>query len=141
MYPEDEIEISKANLTAVISNVEEPVCLLGGWAVYITVNKNFNTEQGRDYIGSRDIDLGFHIDATWSDEELQKSAFSKSIKILKDIRYCGIGSRFVQHYDLVIKKILIHPDYKNKNQRIFFIKIKFLQKFSSNLSQLFPLVN
>ena len=86
--------------------------MLGGWAVYITVNKNFNAEQGRDYIGSRDIDLGFHIDETWSDEELQKSAFSKSIEILKDMKYYELGSRFVQHHDLATKRLLTEEDSK-----------------------------
>lgn len=118
MYTENEIEISKANLSTVISNVKEPVCLLGGWAVYITVNQGFKAEQGRDYIGSRDIDLGFHIDETWSGEQLQQSAFSKSIEILKDMKYYGIGSRFVQHHNLETKRLLTeeeskkHPKYE-----------------------------
>ncbi|KEQ56873.1 Nucleotidyl transferase of unknown function protein [Marine Group I thaumarchaeote SCGC RSA3] len=114
MYTENEIEISKSNLSTVISNVKEPVCLLGGWAVYITVNQRFNAEQGRDYIGSRDIDLGFHIDETWSDEQLQKSAFSKSIEILKEMKYYGIGSRFVQHHDLQTKRLLTEEESKKR---------------------------
>lgn len=114
MYTENEIELSKSNLSTVISNVKEPVCLLGGWAVYITVNQRFKAEQGRDYIGSRDIDLGFHVDYTWSDEQLQDSAFSKSIKILKDMNYYGIGSRFVQHHDLATKKLLTEEEVKRR---------------------------
>lgn len=116
MYTENEIEISKSNLSTVISNVKEPVCLLGGWAVYITVNQRFKAEQGRDYIGSRDIDLGFHIDATWSDEQLQKSAFSKSIEILKNMKYYGIGSRFVQHHDLETKRLLTEEESKKRRK-------------------------
>lgn len=114
MYADNEIEISKSNLSTVISNVKEPVCLLGGWAVYITVNQKFNAEQGRNYIGSRDIDLGFHMDGTWSDEQLQKSAFAKSIEILKGMRYYGIGSRFVQHYDLQTKRLLTEEESKKR---------------------------
>jgi len=114
LYPENEIEISKLNLSSVISKVKEPVCLLGGWAVYLTVNKNFSSEQGRDYIGSRDIDLGFHIDETWSDRELQNSAFSKSIEILKDMKYYGLGSRFVQHHDLATKKLLSEEEARTR---------------------------
>ena len=63
-YTEDETVISKSNLSAVVSNVKGPVCLLGGWAVYATVNQNFSAERGRNYVGSRDIDLGFHVDET-----------------------------------------------------------------------------
>lgn len=89
MYQENEIEISRSTLSAVISSVREPVCLLGGWAVFLTVNHNFSNQQGSNYIGSRDIDLGFHIDKNWSDSELQNSAFASSIKILKSTGYYG----------------------------------------------------
>ncbi len=114
MYTEDEVEISKSNMSTVISNVKEPACLMGGWAVYITVNQRFKAEQRRDYIGSRDIDLGFHMDDTWSDEQLQKSAFSKSIEILKDMKYYGIGSRFVQHHDLKTRQLLTEEESKKR---------------------------
>jgi hypothetical protein len=36
------------------------MCLIGGWAIYETVNKNFTADRGRPYIGSKDIDIGFH---------------------------------------------------------------------------------
>ena len=114
MYTESEIEISKSNLSTVVSNIKEPVCLLGGWAVYATVNRNFSAELGRSYIGSRDIDLGFHVDETWRDEQLQRSAFSKSVQILKDMGYYGIGSRFVQHHDLETKKPLAENESRNR---------------------------
>lgn len=114
MYTENETEISKSNLSSVISNTKEPVCLLGGWAVYIAVNQRFKADQGRNYLGSRDIDLGFYIDDTWSDEQLQRSAFSRSIKTLKNIKYYGIGSRLVQHYDLQTKKILTEAESKRR---------------------------
>ena len=114
MYAENEMEISRSNLSAVISNVKEPVCLLGGWAVYITVNQNFRAEHGKDYIGSRGIDLGFHMDDAWSDEQLQKSAFSESIEILKNMKYYGVGSRFVQHHDLQAKMLLTEEESKKR---------------------------
>lgn len=99
-YTEDETGISKSNLSAVVSNVKGPVCLLGGWAVYATVNQNFSTAQGRNYVGSRDIDLGFHVDETWPDGQLRVSAFAESIGILRGMGYYGVGSRFVQHRDI-----------------------------------------
>ena len=120
MYPENEIKISKSTLSTVISSVEEPVCLLGGWAVFITTNQNFSNQQGRDYIGSRDIDLGFHIDENWSDSELQNSAFASSIKILKDMDYYGLGCRFVQHHDLETKKLLTEEEAKTRPKYTMF---------------------
>lgn len=76
MYQDYETQISQDHLTAVFSQMKEPVCLLGGWAVYLTVNKRFNEANGRNYLGSRDIDLGFHINPKWPMEELKKSALA-----------------------------------------------------------------
>lgn len=62
MYEPYETRISQRYLEEVIRKVERPVCLLGGWAVYLQVNKNFKETTGRDYVGSRGIDLGFHFE-------------------------------------------------------------------------------
>jgi len=74
MYPSREVELSQQHLKELFRGEPEP-CLLGGWAVYLSVNERFRASMGRDYIGSRDIDLGFHINPEWSVTELQNSAF------------------------------------------------------------------
>ena len=77
--------------------------MLGGWAVFFHVNNRFQKAQGRPYLGSRDIDLGFHVrNAPYScisehpenpkhpqgfldmEEDLTKSALSHAISILKE---------------------------------------------------------
>lgn len=60
MYHDKETRISYEYLREVISHLDEPICLLGGWAVYFTVNPFFEKEKGYSYLGSRDIDLGFN---------------------------------------------------------------------------------
>ena len=112
MYADNEVDMSRSNLSAVVSGVREPACLLGGWAVYATVNRNFKAEQGRNYIGSRDIDLGFHVDETWSDRQLLESAFSKSVEILTGAGYYGVGPRLVQHRDLGTGRLLTEEESK-----------------------------
>lgn len=114
MYPKYETDISQGHLTAVFSQMKEPVCLLGGWAVYLTVNARFNKEQGRNYLGSRDIDLGFHIDPAWSKADLQKSALAQSVKILADRGFVGLGSRFVKHYDINTQEELTEAQARKK---------------------------
>jgi hypothetical protein len=84
MYKEFETKTSYLYLKEVIHHLEEPICVLGGWAVFFHVNKNFQKAQGRPYLGSRDIDLGFHIKENGSDEELQNSMLMKTIHILKE---------------------------------------------------------
>ena len=54
------------------------------------------------------------MDKTWTDADLKKSAFFKSIKILKDMKYYEIGSRFVQHHDLETKRLLTETEYKSR---------------------------
>lgn len=61
MYKEFETRTSYRYLKEVIKNLAEPICILGGWAVFFYVNKKFEKMQGRPYLGSRDIDLGFSM--------------------------------------------------------------------------------
>lgn len=114
LYQDYETQISQEHLTAIFSHMTEPVCLMGGWAVYLTVNPKFNKINGRNYIGSRDVDLGFHIEPSWSAKELQRSALAQSAKILKDRGFNGISSRFVKYYDMETKKELTEDESKAK---------------------------
>ncbi|MFH1064369.1 MAG: hypothetical protein V1729_04775 [Candidatus Woesearchaeota archaeon] len=80
MYKEFETKTSYKYLKEVIANLKEPICILGGWAVFFHVNRRFQEAQGRPYLGSRDIDLGFHM----GDVALKESALAQSIKILTE---------------------------------------------------------
>jgi hypothetical protein len=62
MYDDTEIEISRKYLDKITEVLDEPIVMLGGWAVYLSVNENYKKMTGREYFGSRDIDLGFHIE-------------------------------------------------------------------------------
>ncbi|MFH1065725.1 MAG: hypothetical protein V1734_04445 [Nanoarchaeota archaeon] len=84
MYHDFETKTSFRYLKEVISSLNEPVCILGGWAVFFHANGNFEKAQGRPYLGSRDIDLGFHIDKNTSDAHLGKIALAQAIKILTE---------------------------------------------------------
>lgn len=114
MYQDYETQISQEHLTAVFSQMTQPVCLMGGWAVYLMMNTKFNEINGRNYIGSKDIDLGFHIDPRWLTEDLQKSSLAQSAKILKDRGFFGVSSRFVKYYDINIKKEITEEESKGK---------------------------
>lgn len=79
MYKEFETRTSHNHLKRVIEMLDEPICILGGWAVFFHVNKRFEKAQGRPYLGSRDIDLGFQVS-----KNLEKSALSHTIKVLTE---------------------------------------------------------
>lgn len=83
MYDQHETNVSQQQLKDVFGQINSSgVCLVGGWAVYYLVNKNFNKRNGRNYMGSRDIDLGFFIDKKWTRADLSKSDFAITIETL-----------------------------------------------------------
>ncbi len=92
MYDKAETDISWEHLREVIENLEEPIVVMGGWAVYFLVNDGYKINTGRSYIGSRDIDLGFHIT-----NELERSAFYRTYQKLTndlDFRPLSFGRLF-----------------------------------------------
>jgi hypothetical protein len=99
-YEPSEIKTSAKQLEKLFQQLKEPVCLLGGWAVYHIVDKNFEKANGRSYIGSRDIDIGFHIDANWTKAQLKESDFLSAIKTLEDIGFRSISFRLVKDFDI-----------------------------------------
>ncbi len=101
MYEPHEIVISYRYLKTVVSRLEEPICLIGGWAVYHHVNKNFKKTTGRNYIGSRDIDLGFHFEKDWSEKDLRESTFARSLRVIEDkLGFVPVGFRYLKEFHI-----------------------------------------
>ena len=89
MYKEFETRTSYNYLKEVVRSLNEPVCMLGGWAVFFHANKRFQEAQGRPYLGSRDIDLGFSMK--------DKSTLRQAIKILRDkLKFKPLSFRFMK---------------------------------------------
>ena len=59
MYGDVETEASGRYLGIIAGRLEIDFCLIGGWAVYNLVKERYHALTGREYLGSRDIDLGF----------------------------------------------------------------------------------
>jgi len=99
-YYVDEItDISEQELRPLCQTVEPPACLLGGWAVHLHVNDGFREEYGREYIGSRDVDLGFHVDPDWDRDELEAAPVGRSVQRVIDVGYIPLSFRFVRHFN------------------------------------------
>jgi len=120
LYQNYEVELSQSQLSKVLSTLEGPICLLGGWAVYVTVNKNFAASRGRNFMGSRDIDLGFHIDPTWTDADLMESLFAKAIDRIVDVGFEPIGFRFVKYFHTETRKELSTDEARRTAQAFLF---------------------
>jgi len=97
-YVNQVTELSNQELKSVINAAQPPVCLLGGWAVHLHVNEKFEDEHGRSYIGSRDIDLGIHVDPEMDAEELQEDTVGKTISNIQELGYTKSRFGFVQHF-------------------------------------------
>ena len=91
-------ELSEQELHAVFEAADPPVCLLGGWAVHLHVTPGFHSEHGREYIGSRDIDIGVHVDASWTGEDLPETPVGDSISAIEALGYTKSRFGFVQNF-------------------------------------------
>ena len=65
------------------------------------VNEDFNNAEGRNYLGSKDLDLGYHID-----KEILDSNFANDIKNLKNLGFNAVGFRMVMYYNTETKEPL-----------------------------------
>ncbi len=74
--------------------------MIGGWAVRHTLNKKFKAVTGSEYPGSRDIDLGFHLDIKWNPSQFKVSALGKAIKQMESMGFESESFRFVKRYHL-----------------------------------------
>jgi len=101
LYEDKETDAALQALAALSKELPDPYLLVGGWAVYLTVNESYQKEHGVPYLGSRDIDLGFHIDGTCDDETLRTCNYSKAQTVLQNVGYVPHGSF---RYLKIIKK-------------------------------------
>lgn len=112
LYQKYETENSYTYLRQVVDLLEEPVCILGGWAVYFTVNETYKKEKGQNYLGSKDIDLGFHIDANIDKSQLKNTMMQKTISLLEKDRFCPLGSRYYKDISIEDGRELTHEESK-----------------------------
>lgn len=83
MYDVDELASAREALEALVGALPGGAVLLGGWAVYHLVDGSYQREHGVPYLGSRDIDVGFHVDPSWTDDRLRSSAFARTIEVAR----------------------------------------------------------
>ena len=92
-----ETEIPRRMLGAVLAAVKGPACLMGGWAVHLAVSAGYRESTGRDYVGSKDIDIGFHLPEHAS-ESLRKSPYAESIEALERMGFYNVSFRMLRSY-------------------------------------------
>lgn len=111
MYRDIETEASYKHLRLVISSLKGPVCVLGGWAVYFTVNNNYQNQTSRIYLGSRDIDIGFN----------SIKSFKESASILENkLRFKSVSFRYYKQIHLETGRELSDEEARLLPQHLVF---------------------
>ena len=106
-YSDEVTEFSESELQQLLEITAPPVALLGGWAVHLHVNSPFEAEHGREYIGSRDIDLGVHVDPEWDIETLQSKPVSRTLDAVEsELSYNRGRFGFYQYFHRTSKERL-----------------------------------
>lgn len=107
-YYESELtEYSEQELQSVLQAAEPPAALLGGWAVHLQVTDRFAEEHGRQYIGSRDIDIGVHVDPDWSSSTVQDRPAGRTLaRIEMDLDYERSRFGFLKQVDRETGEVL-----------------------------------
>lgn len=112
MYNNFETELSRKFLEKIFDKLEKPFILLGGWATYFLVNERFKNSEGKEYLGSKDLDIGFYMEKDWNKKQLTNSDFAKNIKLLEDMGFRFMGFRLLQEFHTETKKNLSLEDAK-----------------------------
>jgi len=121
LYSDQETILSKDNLRQIFAAIPQPCCLVGGWAVYFTLNDRFKELKGREYQGSRDIDLGFHLDPKWTRKEFKNSPLSRALTKLNEMGFKRQAYRFFKSYrssdmhELTDEESRSLPEYEKSN--------------------------
>ena len=102
MYEKYQTEISWKYIQEIASNLSKPVTIIGGWAIYFLVKDKFREIYARDYLGSKDIDLGYNL----NNGNLLNSNLYKDIFYLKKIGFRILGFRLMQEFHTETKKKL-----------------------------------
>jgi len=142
LYEDYETNTSRNNLTTVAKSIPAPLCLLGGWAVYLLVNEKFKEEHGSEYHGSKDIDLGFYFTENETEDSLKNSLFNKSVIALEKIGFISQSFRLVQHYHREQKRSLTEEESKHvQSYNLFHLYVDLMvNRTPKNLSKILKIV-
>lgn len=115
MYESRVTNLSKMHLKELSEGIDDDIYLLGGWAVHYVVNENFKVTRGREYIGSRDIDIGFHFEEQWEKDVLKTCNFVSCIDQLIDLGFQWQGFRLYKDFDFETLKPLTKKESDSRS--------------------------
>ncbi|MEW5937292.1 MAG: hypothetical protein AB1665_05695 [Candidatus Thermoplasmatota archaeon] len=102
MYERSETDIARRHLEEVVRSIDDPIVIIGGWAVQFLVNERYRESTGRDHIGSMDIDLGFAM----GDGALEKTTLARVLRKLEGMGFAMVGFRLQKQVNLATGETL-----------------------------------
>ena len=82
------------------------------WAGPSTVNTGYRASTGASYHGSKDIDLGFHLEEGATGETLRGSALARAVESLRGMGFRSMGVRLFKEYHRETRVVLSEADAK-----------------------------
>ncbi len=92
LYDEVETKAAFESLRSLSGGFPKPFLILGGWAVFLTVDGPYRREHGASYLGSRDVDVCFHVEKWWDVSRLRGCPFAGAVEAAKRSGYVPMGS-------------------------------------------------
>lgn len=127
MYDPIETDLSRKELAAIFKeSTGITICLIGGWASYFYVNEKYKRAFGKDYMGSRDIDIFF-------DPKKEKEFFNIVIN-KRGFAKNGFHFRYEKIYDRESKTFV--PPEQAKRKQLYDLIYIFLDLFSNEDTKL-----
>ena len=120
MYDPIETDISYEQLVILSKKCKKiNTCIIGGWATYFYVNREYRAAFGKDYMGSRDIDIFF--------DSSKEKEFNKIITGMGFAKN-GLPFRYELIYNRETKKFITQDEARE--ERVYNLIYIFLDLFS-----------
>lgn len=116
MYRTEETDLSYNYLQKIFVDNKLDAVLIGGWATFLMVNAEFKSRNGFNYVGSRDIDIGFRLEPDWDEKRLMESEFASALRTLKNLGFKPVSFRQQMSFDYDSLKMLADADLTNKSE-------------------------
>lgn len=135
LYDENITSVSLNTLKTISELLDSPVCLCGGWAVYLTVNGFFKKQKERDYIGSQDIDIGFFLPPMITKSEFSSTSLMRTLALLESNGFDQEGFRYKK--DLRLDKPVNSTDTDGSGSFSLYIDI-LVNSYPPSISDIYP---
>jgi hypothetical protein len=119
VYEDVLTQASADRLRSLVTGIPHPVAIAGGHAVLHNVRQRWKARFGQDYFGSRDIDVIYRVDPTWSQAQVEASAAAQAPTRIEKLGYKPISFRYQQILDDKGRVLEKEPNFTIEDVTLF----------------------